>query len=297
MAGDGTSGFEFLKTDFNARSSAMGKTFIAMRGDINGIFHNPAGLAYLDEQQFAFNYVSYLLDIGGGFAGYSRRIENFGQISMALIYMDYGQFDETNLFAEKTGGSFSASDLALAVSYADHLEEYFKYGVTAKFIHSSIDIHSADAFAFDFGLIYEAPFEDDLYIGISLVNFGQSLSAFIDTKESLPLSLRFGLAKKLAHLPLEFNFSINDLNIQENTAFDRLKKFSIGGEFTLSKLLRLRLGYDNELHRNLDTATGAGFSGVSLGFGIYWKLYRFDYAFSSFGDLGAVHRFGINGTF
>jgi hypothetical protein len=295
-AGSGTSGFEFLRIDMNPRSSAMGGAFIAMRGDIAGIFYNPAGMAFTDEEQFTFSYVNYLLDIGGGQAGYTRRLNGLGQISALISYFNYGEFTETNEFATPTGNTFSASDIVFALSYSDYLETHFSYGVSMKYIHSKIDLYTSGAMAFDFGLIYDAPFEDDLYFGISMLNVGKATSAFIDTKEDLPLSLRLGVTKKLAHLPLEFNLAFNDLNVSESSFADRLSKFSIGGEFTISQVIRLRLGYNNEVHKGLDTGTGAGFSGVSLGFGIYYDKYRFDYGFSSFGDLGSAHRIGFSGA-
>ena len=68
FGGSGTSGFEFLRTDFSPRTSAMAGTWAAMRSDINGVFHNPAGLASTQERQFMFNYMDYLLDINGGIA-------------------------------------------------------------------------------------------------------------------------------------------------------------------------------------------------------------------------------------
>jgi hypothetical protein len=292
----GTSAFEFLRTDFSSRSGAMGGAFLGMRGDINGLFHNPAGMAYTTDRQFSFNYVGYLVDINGGQAGYSQRLKDHGQISASIIYFDYGNFAETDEFANETGREYSANDFALAVSYADNLEPGFMYGVTAKYVHSKIDVYTASAIAFDFGLIYDAPFEDDLYIGLTLANVGKQMTKYIDTDESLPLTLRLGFTKKLAHLPLEFNAVLNDLNMEENSILDHLKKFSIGGEFTLSEILRLRLGYDNDVHQGLDTGTGAGFSGVSFGFGVLYENFRFDYAFSSFGDLGGVHRIGISGS-
>ena len=297
-AGESTSAFEFLRTDFSSRSAAMGRAFVAMRADINGLFHNPSGLAFTDQRQFVFNYMDYLVDFKGGFAAYTQRLEGWGQVSASALWLDYGQFDETDQYARKTGRNFGAYDLALAVSYADVLEEYFSYGVTVKYVHSKIDIYTADALAFDFGLMYEAPFEDDLYFGLSLLNVGRALNAYVDTREPLPLSLRLGFSKKLAHLPLEFNASLNDLNVAENSFWDRMAKFSIGGEFTLSDLIRLRLGYENAVNRDMKTSVnGAGFSGVSLGFGLEWNDYRFDYSFSSYGDLGNTHRFGLGGTF
>jgi hypothetical protein len=297
QAGNGTSGFEFLRTEFSSRAASMGRAFVAMRGDINGLYHNPSGMAYFDQNQFVVNYTDYLIDFGGGFAAYSHRLPGLGQLSGSIIWLNYGDFDETNEFAQKSGRTYGAYDLAFALSYADILEQHFSYGVTLKYIHSKIDMFTADAIAFDFGLMYAAPFEDNLYFGLSLLNVGRPLSAFVETKESLPLSLRLGVAKKLKHLPLEINATLNDLNVSEPDFWDRMAKFSIGGEFTLSQLIRLRLGYENEIHHDLDTGQGSGFAGLSMGFGLYWKDYRFDYGYSSYGDLGGTHLFGIFGTF
>jgi hypothetical protein len=295
-ANHGTSGYEFLRTDYSPRSSAMAGGFLVLRGDINGIFQNPAVMAYTQERQFCFNYNNYLLDVSGGQVGYTQRLTDHGQLSASILYLNYGSFQESDEFANPTGRSFSAGDVVAAISYADFLEERFFYGASFKFIHSQIDSYSSSAIAMDFGLIYEAPFSQDLYFGFAMLNVGKSLSAYVHSKESLPLSLRLGVSKKLAHLPLVYNFTFNDLNSTEKLLVDHLKKFSIGGEFTLSQVLRLRLGYDNQLHSDLDTPS-AKFTGVSLGFGVKWHTYRFDYSFSSYGDLGGVHRFGVQGTF
>jgi len=296
---NGTSGFEFLRTDFSTRSSSMGSAFTAMRGDVNGIFHNPAGVAFAQNRQFTFNYVNYLLDINGGIAAYSQDVSSIGRLSAAVIYMDYGSFDETDEFADKTGRQFGAHDIAFAISIADSLENQFTYGVTLKYIHSKIDMYSASAVALDLGLLYEAPFQDNLYFGLSILNFGSALSAMYQTKEKLPLSVTAGAAKKLAHLPLELNIEFYHLNEQENNLWQRLKKVRIGGEFTLSNMLRMRLGYDNAIHGDLDidAESGVNFGGVTLGIGVLWKTYRFDYGFYSYHLLGAVHRIGINGSF
>ncbi len=264
-AADGTAGFEFLRTEYSSRAAGLGRSFVAMRGDVNGLYHNPSSLAFTEERQFAVNYIDYLIDFGGGLAAYTQRINGYGQITGSVIWMDYGDFDETDDFAQMTGRSYGAYDLAFALSYADELEQYFSYGVTLKYVHSKIDLYTANALALDFGLMYAAPFSDDLYFGLSLLNVGKALDAYIDSKESLPLSLRLGVSKKLEHLPLELSLNLNDLNAYEESVWDRLAKFSIGGEFTLSNLLRLRLGYENELHSDLKTGKDDGFAGVSLG--------------------------------
>jgi len=193
QASEGTSGFEFLRTDYSPRASSMGRAFVAMRGDLNGLYHNPSALAFTDQRQFVFNYMDYLIDFGGGFAAYSQRLPDLGQVSASVTWLNYGDFDETNEFAQQTGRTYGAYDLAFALSYADELETYFSYGITFKYVHSKIDLYTASAIAFDFGLMYAVPFEDNLYIGIALLNVGKSTSAFIETKESLPLSLTISL--------------------------------------------------------------------------------------------------------
>jgi hypothetical protein len=294
-AGEGISGFEFLRTDFSPRSCAMAGGFLALRGDVNGVLQNPAIMAYTEDQQFCFNYSNYLLDIKGGQAAYTQRWNGHGQVSATILYFNYGSFDETDEFATPTGRTFTANDFAMAVSYADDLESQFTYGVTLKYLHSKIDTYTSSAFGLDLGMVYEAPFSKDLFFGIALLNVGKTVSAYVTTRENLPLSIKFGFSKKLAHLPLVYNFSFNDLNVEENSIIDRFAKFSLGGEFTLSRIFRLRLGYDNQQHQDLETP-GTKFSGVSLGFGLFWSTYRFDYAFSSFGDLGTAHRIGIQGS-
>ena len=290
-----TTGFEFLKTDYNARSSAMGMAFLTMRGDISGLFINPAGMAYAENRQYGFTYTNYLLDVNSGFAGYSHVFPKYGVLSAGIIYMDYGSFKETDDYAVETGRSFDANDIALSVGLANHLGNGFSYGVNLKYIHSKIEQYSAHAIALDFSLLYEASFQKDLYFVVIMQNLGKNFSYYGEVEEPMPLNIGFGISKKLEHLPLELAFSLNELNVSTDDFGDHFKSFSIGGEFRISKILRLRLGYNNALRDGLSTTNDVKFAGVSGGFGVIVKSFRFDYAYSNFGLLGATHRFGIMG--
>jgi len=112
----------------------------------------------------------------------------------------------------------------------------------------------------------------------------------------LPQTLRIGGSKKLAHLPLEISLSLNDITQQADTFADYFKRFSIGGEFRVSEMLRLRLGYDYDLHDGLTNSTDEKFGGLAGGAGVVWKQFRFDYAYSNLSVLGNIHRFGFSGT-
>lgn len=296
FAGGITNGFEFLKVDFSPRTAAMSRSCMALRGDVNGMYLNPAGLIYLENNQFSFNYSKYLLDINGGSAYYAHRLEGIGVISIGILYMNYGTMDETNEFAEKTGNTFTANDMALGVGISSHLGQGFSYGVNLKYVFSKIAAFNASAVALDFGLIYDAPFEDDLYFAVTLVNLGSNFSYYAGVKEPLPLSMNVGLTKKLAHLPLELGVSITDINVEAEDILSHFKRFSIGGEFRLSQSLRLRLGYDNNLHNSLKTTSDQKLGGFSGGLGINWNKFRFDYSYSNYSTLGSIHRVGLQGS-
>jgi len=291
-----TSAFEYLRTDFNPRTAALGNAFTTLRGDVNGLFLNPAGMAYSENRHYAFNYTSYLLDINAGVAAYSQRVEGVGILSAAITYVDYGEFKETDEFARETGQSFSPLDFALTLSWADRFEKNFSYGVNLKYAFSKIQDYNASALALDLGLIWESTFQKDLFFAFSLLNVGSNLEYYANTQEDLPLSMRIGVSKILEHLPLEIGFSFTNFNLDADSFTDRLKRFSIGGEFRLSESLRLRLGYDNQLHSDLKALEESEFGGLSGGLGIYVKSFRFDYSYSNYNLLGNTHRFGLTGV-
>ena len=90
-------------------------------------------------------------------------------------------------------------------------------------------------------------------------------------------------------MPFEFFFTFNKLNEEA----DRFSKITAGGEFRMSKVIRLRFGYDNEKRKELKVGTTAGLAGFNLGLGITTSGYNVDYAFSSMGPIGEFHRFGV----
>jgi len=297
MAGESeTKAFEFLRTGFHPRGAAMANAFTTMRDDIGFGSINPAGMAGLTETMYSDAFTNYLLDINGGFAAFGFRSKKFGYATVSATFMNYGEFQETDENAVETGKTFSASDLALSVGLADTLGQAFQYGVNAKYIYSDIQNYNASAFAFDLGLLYKAGFQDDLYIGVALLNVGQNFEYYGSSREALPMTLRAGFSKKLAHLPLELAFSFTSLNQNTTKILDRFSNFALGGEFTVSPSVRIRLGYDNQIHSSLNVHQDSRFAGVSGGLGILTHGFRLDYSYSAYGFLGSTHRFGLTGT-
>lgn len=298
MAGDAlTTGFAFLSTDFNARTSATSGAFTTLRGDVGSVFVNPAGLAYSDKRHYIFNYSSYLVDVSGGLAGYTQEYEDFGILNAAVHYIDYGNFDETFENGTKTGATFNPAEFAFSVGWAKQFEKNVSYGLNFKYIFSHIyENYNASAFAFDLGLLWDASeYQDNLYFGIAVLNLGYNFEYYNNVEEDLPLGIRVGFSKLLEHLPLEI--AISSIDAHRIDGIDQIfKTLAVGGEFKISESLRFRLGYNSRLHSDLKAIEETEFGGISGGLGFYINKFRIDYSYSNYNLLGNTHRFGIQGT-
>ncbi len=283
-----TTGFQFLKTQVGARPAAMGGAFVAISGDVSALHYNPAGIAVFSQRIAGFTYTNDLLDFNSGFIGYVQPQVGKGNLGISILYKDYGDFAKKDQNGEDLG-TFGAGSVALNGSYAMQVAENLYLGATAKYIRASIDNYSADAVALDAGILYFMP-NHELTIAAGVYNLGKATSAFVTTKDDLPMNLRVGASKKLAHLPLLISGNVYKYS-------DEAVQFALGGEFTLSEYLLFRLGYDTigkKMHVDSSDDTMAG---IAFGFGFLWKKIKVDYSNTSFGALGSLNRFTISGHF
>ena len=307
----GQPGYEFLRTQAGARASALGGAFVAVAGDIYSVYYNPAGLATLGfpaagagapVQQVAFSYLNHFLDFQSGFLAYAHRLGASGTVAAALRYLDYGQFDRTDELGNKQG-TFGAGNFLLQVGYGFELSRNFSVGIGLKYIHGKIAQYSSSAWAADFGLLYRIP-SQDLNFGFAVLNSGQVLDPYVETKDPLPVSYRLGLSKRLAHLPL--------LLVLEGYLYrGEDAQFIIGGEFTLTPFWLLRLSYNSIGKEQRIGQVGDRYAGLSIGTGFsldksvissggfwqFWKKIDLDYSFTSAGHIGTLNRFSVRFEF
>jgi len=284
--------YEFLRLDMSARAGALAGSFISNNDDANVIFYNPAGLKLLAENPISFSFAKHLLDINLASISYSTELTGIGRIGAAVKYINYGTFTSADEFG-RLGDEFGAGDVAFILGYANELDMNFYYGGNLKVIYSSIEKYSSSALAVDLGLHYAFP-EQMINIGFSILNLGGQISAYDKTKEDLPLDIAFGISKKLEHLPLRLSLDFHKLNEERDDFVQRFKAFAVGAEFSLSRVLRLRLGYDNEKRSELKVGSFAGIAGFNVGLGAVISDYNFDYGFSSWGTIGAIHRISVS---
>lgn len=284
--------FQFLRSDVNARVAGMGGSFVSMQNDPHLLFVNPAGLTTLEGPRASASYLDYLLDINAGSFVYATNWSPLGPLAIGLTYYHYGSFDQTDALLN-TSGTFSASDVALSVGTAYEVSPQTSVGGALKFIHSSISEYRSSALAFDLGFLYTIP-EERFAVGVAILHAGLQMSTFNGVRESLPLDVRIGVTKRPEHLPVYLNVNFHRLQESGLTVQERLQQFSLGAEFDLSASLRLRLGFNNQLRRDLRLDTAAGLAGFSGGLGVTVGQYFVDYAYNSFGETGGLHRLAIS---
>jgi hypothetical protein len=286
--------YDFLRLDLSARAAALGGTFVSNTDDPNVIFYNPAGLKMLTGSPISFSFLKFLLDINFASITYSTELDNIGRVAAGIKYVNYGTFPGADIYGNPTS-NYGAGEAAFILGYSNMIDQNFYYGLNAKFIYSSIADRSSSALALDLGLNYNIP-EQELSVGFAILNAGTQLSSYLSTRENLPLDVTIGASKKLAHVPLRFSLDFHRLNDDQSDFISHLRAFTIGAEFTLSKVLTLRLGYDNVKRQELTIGTGAQLAGFSAGLGAVIKGYSFDYGFSSLGAIGALHRISLATT-
>lgn len=287
--------FDFLRNDASARAAAMGGTFATFTGDPNGIFYNPATILTVDSTQASFTFFKHLLDINCGFASIGTEIDGIGRVGLGVNFNSYGTFEKVNQRGE-VNGEFTSSDIALSIGWGTELGEGFAAGIAAKGIFSNIEAYSSSALALDGGLLYSDTARR-VNAALSLLNLGAQIKSFNGVDEALPLDLKLGVSHSLRGLPLQIGVNFHRLLDSTDNFFGRFENFSVGGEFTVSRPIRLRFGYDHGARRDVSFGESKGMAGLSAGFGVVLREYRFDYAFNSLSRLGSQHHVSINAAF
>jgi hypothetical protein len=292
---ESNSAFNFLRNDVSPRAAALAGSFVTITNDPNSLFYNPAALSTLENPMGSVGFFKHLLDINAGYISYGQQYEDLGYFAAGILYTNYGSFDETNEMGTSLG-TFTASDLSLTVGYSNLFEENVHYGANLKLIYSSIAGYTSTALAGDLGILVRVP-EQRITVGASLRNFGRQLKSYISTREDLPLDFVVGASIVPRGIPLLLNLNFHKLNESRDSFADRFRAFTVGGEFTLSKVVQARVGFDNEKRKDLKLGTSAGMAGFSGGLGILVSGYRFDYSLSSLGKIGELHRVSISTSF
>jgi hypothetical protein len=296
----GTTSFQFLKVNSDARSTAMGGAFIAVGNSSGAVFSNPAAIAKVDKADFSISQLDYLLDMSHQSFSLVWSFNKLGTIGIHGMEVDIGDVEETKVenlgFLESgiynpglTGNIVTPGAQVFGLSFAKQISEKFAFGITTKYAHEDLVVEDASAIIVDAGFNYSTGFKS-LQLATAIKNFGPEIK-FRKEGESYPLpqELSIGVAGYILGKsnPLFAESDKHGLLV----AFDMLEtrdygqQFNVGFEYSMYDMFFIRTGqrvnYDIE--------------GLTLGFGINAPGgIRFDYSYASYGEsFGPVSRFTI----
>jgi hypothetical protein len=307
----GTSGAQFLQIPVGARNTAMGGAVSALTNDVSSVFWNPAGLVNIKNVQAHFSYTRWFNMFDQNAAAVAYNMGESGVIAASLISFSTGKMEITT--EEKPDGTdqyFDAADIAVGITYSRYLTDRFSVGITAKYINQRIWNESADGLAFDIGTQYHLDFQN-LTIAMSMTNFGgemqfdgPDLDITYDKDTDYPLSRLTPARLKTDTYPLPLNFQVGigfDIFsvqfVKMKGAIDAVhpndnnERLLFGTELSFFDRLFLRGGYKYN-YDDEDFTFGAGanlpFSG---------SFVNFDYSYSMYDILPAVHRVSVEVSF
>ena len=171
----GTTAAQFLKIGVDARASAMGNAFTAMKGDLSSMYWNPAGLTSIGRMETMFMNSSWLAGIQFTHAAFAINLNAAGVIGFSMTSLSVPEdMVRTVEKPNGTGEYFDAGDLAMNFTYARKLTDQFSIGGNIKYIRQNIWHASASSVAADLGALFVTPF-NGIRLGASLSNYGSEM--------------------------------------------------------------------------------------------------------------------------
>lgn len=289
--------YEFLDMPTTSRMTALGGTHAVLgANDINFVLHNPAALSDTMSNSIGFNFTPLKAGIKSGSVAYSHYVSQLkGSLMLAVQYVNYGTFDETD--EEGTNiGTFTAQETALHLTYSRTLSPTFTMAATLKPIFSSLAEYKSCGLAMDMGAYYRAS-NGRFRAGLVVRNVGAQITNYSgeDVDEKLYTDLRIGISYKAEHAPFRITTTLKDL-FHWDLSVDRSNKISFGDnlmrhfifgvEFVPSEKIFAAFGYNHRLRKeNRDSSVG-GAAGISWGVG--FRIAKIDIAYG----MGKYHTAG-----
>ena len=313
--------YQFLNLETSPKSASLGSKLVSdFSNNPTAGLYNPAATNSKMVNNYAANYVNYISDINYGSAATAFQIKRSEKmIHFGIVYLNYGQFNGFDLQGNSTG-DFTANEVALSLGFANRINDSdFHYGFNIKGISSKLEIYSSFGVALDAGLMY-ANEEAGLTLGFSIRNLGTQITTYAGTQEQLPLSIEFGIAKKLAKAPIKWFVTFQNLQnyqlafsnsnrnsedllggttVEDDPTFfnNLLRHVNLGIELFSEKAINIRLGYNFRRSEELKIVEQRSFAGFSLGFGIRVKKLNFNYTYLRYNSAAAASMFGLHLNF
>jgi hypothetical protein len=323
----GNNTYEFLNLPAGSRIAALGGNNVShYDDDLNFVLNNPGLLRPELNEKVVLNFINYLSDINFGYVSYAKNFDKIGMFAAGIQYINYGNF----IHADETGeilGDFVPAEYSFNIAYSLPISDKFTAGTNLKFIYSDFWSYFSSGMAFDAGVSY-IDTAKLLSAGLVIKNIGLQLKPYTPGfREPLPYDVQIGVTKKLAHAPLRFSVTAQDLlrwdldyvsvfnNSYElntstpDTTFrqkfatamnnvgqagdELIRHVLIGAEIVPHPNFYIALGYNYRRRTELSLQTAPKLVGMSIGFGLKLTKFNLNYSLASYHVAGASHHFSV----
>ncbi len=308
----GTTAANFLTIPVGARASGMGGAYVAIANDVTSAFWNPAGLTRMERSELNVSYSEWLVNTKHNWVAFGMKLGLFDAVAISFNQIDFGTEEITTADQPNGTGQFwSASDLAITLSYAHNLTDRLSVGGNIKYITQNVYNESAKAFALDVGLLFYTQVEG-LKIGMNISNFGTEMK--LDGKDLLqPVDIDPSLtgnnpniASRLSTgswpLPLVFSVGVSwdllqtdmwgmTVAVDANIPNNQDTYINTGGELVWNDIVSIRGGY-------YALGKAASVTGLTAGFGIKYDFGSFlgkvNYSYTDYGIFKSISRISLS---
>ena len=312
----GTSAAPFLGIGVGPRAVGMGGAFVGIASDASALYWNPGGISRYGRSEVQFSHTDWLVDSKFDWTGVVLNLDGSNAVGVSFTQLSYGEELVTTEASQMgTGETWSASDVAIGLSYSRNLTDRFSIGGTLKYIQQRIWNETASSAAIDVGLLYLTDFSG-LKIGMCVSNYGADMK--LDGKDlyrpydpdpthagsnkstvavlktdpwPLPLFFRAGVSLDAMKVEeLRFTIAADALRPSDNA-----ETVNLGGELAWNEILFLRGGLKSLFLPESQ-------EGYTLGGGARWDFSTtmglgLDYSYEDFGLFGGIQQFAISITF
>jgi hypothetical protein len=305
----GISSLQFLKIGAGGRGAALGEAMVAVADDISAVFWNPAG-AVLDEHDgIMVAHAEWLVDMKHDFLAATYHLSSADVVALSIISLrtdDMPVTTELQPFGD--GTYFHYSDLAIGATYARQMTSQFSFGTTVRYVEEDLAVLKMRTVLFDLGTHYETGL-GTARIGVAVSNFGSDVApsgqitlldgSTISSFQSFspPTVFKFGIAFE----PYKTDEQRLTASVQLNHPNDNAEDVRMGLEYGYSDWLRLRVGLRRSVGGSWFTTNQNSSDDYSFGVGVVaplpFTIVSFDYAYTNFNALGAVHRISCELTY
>jgi hypothetical protein len=311
----GTTAAQFLKIGVGARAVSMAEASVGVVEDPSAMYWNVSGLTGVRSIAVTATHTNWFADLTHQFVGIVLPVGDDHRFGLNATVLNLGEIETTTEEEPRgTGAFFKATDVAVGVSYAVRLVEFFSFGATVKYVTQSIANESASAIGVDLGTTLRTGYKG-ITIGMAFSNFGTGMkldgrdlhrtydphpnnsantgvSSYLGTESwDLPVMFRVGIGWELVgpgEALMQDDMHCVRLAADARHPNDAPENASVGVEYLWDRLFALRGGY----HFNDDVRTW------SAGAGVHWQSARtftigIDYAYASLDPLGPIHVFTL----